>query len=130
VSSLEHSSPLPSQQPLAAPTRPRTRTKLIATRRILQAIVESSDVDHFGGTTQSRIIIYARLDHKTLKPYLDVLLDLGLITKQIITHENAHHARCTWEKTLSKRVRYKTIYKVSDKGYSWLQQLHEREKQQ
>jgi hypothetical protein len=128
VSSLEHSAPPSQQKPLAPPTRLRT-TKLTTTRRILQATVESSDVDHFGGTTQSRIIIYARLDHKTLKPYLDVLLDLGLITKQIITHDNAHHARCTWEKTLSKRARYKTIYKVSDKGYSWLQQLQEREKQ-
>jgi predicted transcriptional regulator len=125
--SLEQSaaslSPPPTTTTIRRRTTIATTTNLrTMTRRILQATIESSDVDHFGGTTQSRIITYARIDHKSLKPYLDVLVELGLLTKQIITHDNAHHARCTWEKTYSKRARYKMIYKVSDKGYSYLQQ--------
>ena len=109
-----------------------TTSSIIITRKILQAAIESSDVDHFGGTTQSRIIVYSRLDHRTIKPHLDALVDQGLITRQCMINDNPHHARCTWDKTRRKRAPYKTTYKVTSLGYAWLmqQQQHGIQQQQ
>jgi hypothetical protein len=109
-----------------------TTGSIIITRKILQAAIESSDVDHFGGTTQSRIIVYSRLDHRTIKPHLDALVDQGLITRQCMINDNPHHARCTWDKTRRKRAPYKTTYKVTSLGYAWLmqQQQHGIQQQQ
>jgi hypothetical protein len=138
VSSLEdqpqqqqQQQPLPQKTAAAATTTTTNETLSITTattitRKILQATIESSDVDHFGGTTQSRIIVYTRLDHRTIKPHLDTLVRQGLITKQCIIHDNPHHARCTWDKTRRKRARYKTTYKVTPLGYDWLQQHYQQ----
>jgi predicted transcriptional regulator len=103
-----------------------TSSSIIITRKILQAAIESSDVDHFGGTTQSRIIVYSRLDHRTIKPHLDALVDQGLITRQCMINDNPHHARCTWDKTRRKRAPYKTTYKVTSLGYAWLMQQQQQ----
>ena len=103
-----------------------TTSSIIITRKILQAAIESSDVDHFGGTTQSRIIVYSRLDHRTIKPHLDALVDQGLITRQCMINDNPHHARCTWDKTRRKRAPYKTTYKVTSLGYAWLMQQQQQ----
>ena len=103
-----------------------TTSSIIITRKILQAAIESSDVDHFGGTTQSRIIVYSRLDHRTIKPHLDALVDQGLITRQCMINDNPHHARCTWDKTRRKRAPYKTTYRVTSLGYAWLMQQQQQ----
>jgi predicted transcriptional regulator len=103
-----------------------TTSSIIITRKILQAAIDSSDVDHFGGTTQSRIIVYSRLDHRTIKPHLDALVDQGLITRQCMINDNPHHARCTWDKTRRKRAPYKTTYKVTSLGYAWLMQQQQQ----
>jgi hypothetical protein len=114
--------------PQKTTTAAAATTNETVTHKILQATIESADVDHFGGTTQSRIIIYARLDHKSLKPLLDKLVNQGMLTKQCITHDNPHHAKCTWDKTRSKRAPYKTVYKVTPLGYDWL--IHHCQEQQ
>jgi hypothetical protein len=104
-----------------------TTSSISITRKILQAAIESSDVDHFGGTTQSRIIVYTRLDHRTIKPHLDALVHQGLITRQCMINDNPHHARCTWDKTRRKRAPYKTTYKVTSLGYAWLMQQQQQQ---
>jgi predicted transcriptional regulator len=128
VSSLEESAAtttLTSQKTAATTTTTTTTNETVARRRILHATIESSDVDHFGGTTKSRIVVYSRFDYKTLKPHLDTLVEQGLITRQDITHDNPNHSRRTWDKNRAKSIQ--TIYRVTPLGYDWLLLLQEQD---